>query len=488
VASVGGDVMIVSDILTLGEYAQGILAHDAGQRVITNINNIYETPDGEGDVFIDMSAGIVSHRGNVASAETLWTKTGGTLIWDVGFSAGTQTGSADYYTLRNIDGVKLDQTTPQTFTNLGGGTGLMRVTEGLLGLDTSTYLTSSDLSGYALLDGTNQPFTGRVDVSYGGLSLNIGADSLASNRTDATIKYRRITGAHYTNAEEPVGIMMSNSGASSTILNFGGGSSYANAATQLAFYTAANNTTTTGTERMRIDSVGRIGINTAANAAALLEIKNTTTTYANLQITSDGTYPSFINSSASNTAFHGTYFNSYRSRGTQASKTATATDDTIFAYEMFGYDGNSNVKGAQFKCLVDNTVSDEVVPMRFLWGTMNSAGTLAERMRLTAEGYLGIGTTAPSAKLHSLSTTEQLRLGYDASNYLSATIGSTGNATLALTGTTPIFTFSQAIKGAGGFQSSDGTAGLTATKVFNDGAVVNTVTIKDGLITAWTQI
>jgi hypothetical protein len=116
VASVGGDVMIVSDILTLGEYAQGILAHDAGQRVITNINNIYETPDGDGDVFIDMSAGIVSHRGNVASAETLWTKTGGTLIWDVGFSAGTQTGSADYYTLRNIDGVKLDQTTPQYIT------------------------------------------------------------------------------------------------------------------------------------------------------------------------------------------------------------------------------------------------------------------------------------------------------------------------------------------------------------------------------------
>jgi len=38
-----------------------------------------------------------------------------------------------------------------------------------------------------------------------------------------------------------------------------------------------------------------------------------------------------------------------------------------------------------------------------------------------------------------------------------------------------------------GYNSSDGTAGLTATKVFNDGAVVNTVTIKDGLITSWVQ-
>jgi len=36
----------------------------------------------------------------------------------------------------------LDQTTPQTFTNLGSGTGLMKVTAGLLGLDTATYLTA----------------------------------------------------------------------------------------------------------------------------------------------------------------------------------------------------------------------------------------------------------------------------------------------------------------------------------------------------------
>jgi len=38
------------------------------------------------------------------------------------------------------------------------------------------------------------------------------------------------------------------------------------------------------------------------------------------------------------------------------------------------------------------------------------------------------------------------------------------------------------------YYSSDDTVGLTATKVFNDGAVVNTVTIKDGIITAWTQV
>lgn len=49
-------------------------------------------------------------------------------------------------------------------------------------------------------------------------------------------------------------------------------------------------------------------------------------------------------------------------------------------------------------------------------------------------GNVGIGVTAPSAKAHIIATTEQIRLGYDASNYLSVTVGSGGNATFAPTG------------------------------------------------------
>lgn len=48
-------------------------------------------------------------------------------------------------------------------------------------------------------------------------------------------------------------------------------------------------------------------------------------------------------------------------------------------------------------------------------------------------GNVGIGTT-PSTKLDILSTTEQLRLRYDASNYLSTTISSAGVATINPTG------------------------------------------------------
>ena len=49
---------------------------------------------------------------------------------------------------------------------------------------------------------------------------------------------------------------------------------------------------------------------------------------------------------------------------------------------------------------------------------------------------LGVGTQAPSAKIHVIGTTEQERLGYDASNYYAVTVSSTGTVTHEATGGT----------------------------------------------------
>lgn len=62
---------------------------------------------------------------------------------------------------------------------------------------------------------------------------------------------------------------------------------------------------------------------------------------------------------------------------------------------------------------------------------------------------VGIGTTTVSAKLHVLETTEQLRLGYDASNYYSTTVGSTGGVTFNANGVGAQFTFSDKILASG---------------------------------------
>ena len=54
---------------------------------------------------------------------------------------------------------------------------------------------------------------------------------------------------------------------------------------------------------------------------------------------------------------------------------------------------------------------------------------------LVVEGKIGSGTSAPGAQIHALATTEQCRLGYDASNYISQTVGSAGQYSLSLVGT-----------------------------------------------------
>jgi hypothetical protein len=71
-----------------------------------------------------------------------------------------------------------------------------------------------------------------------------------------------------------------------------------------------------------------------------------------------------------------------------------------------------------------------------LWINQNSGGT---------DGKIGINTQSPSAKLHIIDTTEQLRVGYDASNYYSTTVASNGAVTFNAVGTGASFNFSDDI-------------------------------------------
>jgi len=89
-------------------------------------------------------------------------------------------------------------------------------------------------------------------------------------------------------------------------------------------------------------------------------------------------------------------------------------------------------------------------------------------MSILGTGNVGIGTTTPSAKLHVISTTEQFRAGYDASNFLSTTIDISGNATFSLTGTLPEFSFTSTL---GVFKS-----GINAqVKIGTSASIYNTI-------------
>lgn len=64
--------------------------------------------------------------------------------------------------------------------------------------------------------------------------------------------------------------------------------------------------------------------------------------------------------------------------------------------------------------------------------TIEPVGTAAG---ISVTGAVSVGTTTLTATLGVLSTTEQLRLQYDASNYCKTTVGSTGLTTIAAVGT-----------------------------------------------------
>lgn len=99
----------------------------------------------------------------------------------------------------------------------------------------------------------------------------------------------------------------------------------------------------------------------------------------------------------------------------------------------------------------------------------NVADSNYSALSLDASGRFGVNVgAAASARIHAISTTEQLRLGYDAADYCSFTVGPTGNTTFAITtGTsTTGFVFSNPISCPGvGAASERFGAGATAAGV-----------------------
>lgn len=79
---------------------------------------------------------------------------------------------------------------------------------------------------------------------------------LSDTESDATEKAAYVVGRHYNNASDDVTMLFGSMSSGANSVRVGGGSGFANAATELRFYTAANTTTADGTTRMVIDSDG----------------------------------------------------------------------------------------------------------------------------------------------------------------------------------------------------------------------------------------
>ena len=102
--------------------------------------------------------------------------------------------------------------------------------------------------------------------------------------------------------------------------------------------------------------------------------------------------------------------------------------------------GNITPSGTNYAFISDGT--SETI---FNGVTLKFRISHANAMVVNSSSDVGVGIDAASARLHLLKTTEQLRVGYDASNYFSTTVGSSGIVTLNAVGSGSSFKFSDPV-------------------------------------------
>lgn len=205
--------------------------------------------------------------------------------WEIGTGTYTSSGTTLSRTLLqsstgsllNLSGSATVTLTPNDADLiLNDGVNTLKVTNG--GTGTNTAFTAGSVvfagpSGVYAQDNTSLFFdntNNRLGVGTATPSQLLDLRSAAAgiqlvcgdSTTDAAAKVGRLAGAHYTNAQAPVALMVSSTSSNANVVNMGGGSGVMNSATQVNFYTGATSTTLTGTERARIDAGGNVYVET----------------------------------------------------------------------------------------------------------------------------------------------------------------------------------------------------------------------------------
>lgn len=157
-----------------------------------------------------------------------------------------------------------------------------------------------------------------------------------------------------------------------------------------------------------VNSVGSVGIGTS-NPGAELDVVGDG--FINLDLRSAG--------AAGGTA--GSYITLRRSGGTTASRTILTNGDYVGGYLFSGYDGSTYRTLGAIYGIVNGVPGSNDMPGAIAFSTTaDGAGTETERMRITSDGNVGIGTSSPSDKLdiNGSIIVRGTRIYHSASNYL----------------------------------------------------------------------
>ena len=162
----------------------------------------------------------------------------------------------------------------------GAGTDAILVAAGIEAVSEGDFSSSSNATSLVFKTGASEAATEQMRINSAG-RVGIGTTDIdaaldivdsveyvriSSTTSDDTTKTGGLAVRHRDNEEEDFNVINGVSGSSANIVNIGGSDFIGslNAATSIQFFTAANRTTTDGTQRMQIDSSGRLLVGTTS--------------------------------------------------------------------------------------------------------------------------------------------------------------------------------------------------------------------------------
>ncbi len=154
-----------------------------------------------------------------------------------------------------------------------------------------------------------------------------------------------------------------------------------------------------GTERLRIDSSGRLLIGTSSARSS-----GTQTWLSQIEAVSTVNAPSVGLGIVRNQAdIYGGYLSFAKTRGTSNGATTIVTSgDELGGILFSGADGSDlNSIGASIVAVVDGTPGANDMPGRLVFSTTaDGASSPTERLRIDSSGRVGIGTSSPASLFH----------------------------------------------------------------------------------------